>query len=263
MNDSLVIVPTYNEKENIESIIKAIFTLSKPFDILIVDDNSPDGTGEIVKNLRDELCGLENDIGKDIHIIEREGKLGLGTAYICGFKFALEKGYDYIFEMDADFSHDPKDLIKLYHACSEEGSDMAIGSRYVTGVNVVNWPMGRVVMSYFASIFVTFITGIPIKDTTAGFVCFRRKVLETINLDKIKFIGYAFQIEMKFLAWKFGFNINEVPIIFTDRTKGESKMSIGIFKEAFFGVIQMKINSWFRKHHRALVEADGLDRVNA
>ena len=243
MNDSLVIIPTFNEKDNIRLIIDAVVSLSKPFDILIVDDGSPDGTSEIVKEIK--AAGLK---GRTLHLIEREGKLGLGTAYICGFKFAIEKGYDFIFEMDADFSHNPKDLLKLYEACTTGGSDVAVGSRYISGVNVVNWPMGRVIMSYFASIYVRFITGMPVNDTTAGFVCFKRKVLQTIDLEKIKFIGYAFQIEMKFTALKFGFNISEVPIVFTDRTRGKSKMSGSIFKEAFFGVIQMKIDSLFKKY---------------
>ncbi len=243
MNDSLVIIPTYNERENVRLIIDAVFGLNKEFDILIVDDNSPDGTAKIVKD-------LQTDEYKDsgLHLLERQGKLGLGTAYITGFRYAIEKGYDYIFEMDADFSHNPQDLERLYEACATEGADLAIGSRYVSGVNVVNWPMGRVIMSYFASIYVRFITGMPINDTTAGFVCFKRHVLETINLDKIKFIGYAFQIEMKFTAMKYGFHLKEVPIIFTDRTRGKSKMSGSIFKEAFFGVIQMKLDSIFKKY---------------
>jgi dolichol-phosphate mannosyltransferase len=243
VNDSLVIIPTYNEKDNIRLIVDAVVALPKPFDILIVDDGSPDGTGAIVKELQEK-----NIDGRTIHLIERAGKLGLGTAYIQGFKFAIEKGYDFIFEMDADFSHNPKDLIKLYESCAKDGNDVAVGSRYVSGVNVVNWPMGRVIMSYFASIYVRFITGMPVNDTTAGFVCFRRKVLETIDLDHIKFIGYAFQIEMKFTALKFGFKISEVAIVFTDRTRGKSKMSGSIFKEAFFGVIKMKIDSLFKKY---------------
>jgi dolichol-phosphate mannosyltransferase len=243
VNDSLVIIPTYNEKDNIRLIVDAVVALSKPFDILIVDDGSPDGTGAIVKELQEK-----NIDGRTIHLIERAGKLGLGTAYIQGFKFAIEKGYDFIFEMDADFSHNPNDLIKLYESCAKDGNDVAVGSRYVSGVNVVNWPMGRVIMSYFASIYVRFITGMPVNDTTAGFVCFRRKVLETIDLDHIKFVGYAFQIEMKFTALKFGFKINEVAIVFTDRTRGKSKMSGSIFKEAFFGVIKMKIDSLFKKY---------------
>lgn len=244
VNDSLVIIPTFNEKENIEDIISTVFSLEKSFDVLIIDDGSPDGTGNIVRNLIKEVDSSTHQL----HIIEREGKLGLGTAYIEGFKFALKNEYSYVFEMDADFSHNPEDLIKLYDACANNGNDVAIGSRYIKGVNVVNWPIGRVLMSYFASIYVRIITGMNIKDTTAGFVCLSRKVLETIDLDKIKFIGYAFQIEMKFTAYKFGFKIIEVPIIFTDRTRGESKMSKGIFKEAVIGVIQMKVNSWFNKY---------------
>lgn len=240
MNDSIVIIPTYNEKENIEAILTAAFSLSQPFDILIVDDGSPDGTADIVRNLQPHYSGK-------LHILDRSGKQGLGTAYIAGFRYALEHGYDYILEMDADFSHDPKDLVSLRKAC-EAGSHVAIGSRYVTGVNVVNWPMGRVLLSYFASWYVRLITSMPIMDTTAGFVCYQRKVLETIPLDRVRFVGYAFQIEMKFLAWKYGFILKEVPIIFTERTRGQSKMSAGIFKEAFFGVLQMTIQSWFKKY---------------
>jgi len=243
LNDSLVIIPTYNERENVRQIIDTVFSLGKKFDVLIVDDSSPDGTGEIVRELQQRDFG-----GRTLHLMERKGKMGLGTAYIAGFKFAIENEYDYIFEMDADFSHNPRDLERLYNACAMEGSDMAIGSRYVSGVNVVNWPMGRVIMSYFASIYVRFITGMPVNDTTAGFVCFKRHVLEAIDLDKVKFVGYAFQIEMKFLAMKFGFKIREIPIIFTDRTRGKSKMSTSIFKEAFFGVIQMKVDSFFKKY---------------
>ncbi len=250
MNDSLVIIPTYNEKDNIRLIIDAVVALPKTFDILIVDDGSPDGTGEIVKEIQSK--GFDKT---KLHLIEREGKQGLGTAYITGFKFAIDKGYDYIFEMDADFSHNPKDLVRLYEACSVGGNDIAVGSRYISGVNVVNWPMGRVIMSYFASIYVRFITGMPVNDTTAGFVCFRRPVLETIDLDHIKFIGYAFQIEMKFTALKFGFKICEVPIVFTDRTRGKSKMSGSIFKEAFFGVIKMKVDSFFKKYIPASASA--------
>ncbi len=235
MTDSLVIIPTYNEKENIESIIKAVFDLEKKFDVLIIDDGSPDGTADIVKKLQEENPD-------NLFLEEREGKLGLGTAYIHGFKWAIEKGYDYISEMDADFSHNPKDLIRLQTQCAQ-GYDLAIGSRYVNGVAVVNWPMGRILMSYYASAYVRFITGMKIKDTTAGFKCYRKKVLETIDLDSIKFKGYAFQIEMKFRTWKYGFKIVEVPIIFTDRQKGSSKMSGGIFNEAFWGVIRMKIDS--------------------
>lgn len=243
MSDSIIIIPTFNEKENIKAIISAVFALPKAFDILIVDDGSPDGTGHIVKDLQRNVPD-----GHQLHLIERKGKLGLGTAYITGFKYALDKGYDYIFEMDADFSHNPQDLVRLYEACAIEGFDMAVGSRYVSGVNVVNWPMGRVMMSYFASMYVRIITGMQINDTTAGFVCFHKKVLETIDLDNIRFVGYAFQIEMKFTALNHGFRIKEVPIIFTDRTRGKSKMSGSIFKEAFFGVIQMKIQSLFRKY---------------
>lgn len=244
MSNNLVIIPTYNERENIEDIIRAIFLLSTKFDILIIDDNSPDGTAEIVKN-------LQNDYADRLHIIERLGKLGLGTAYIEGFKYALEHQYDYIFEMDADFSHNPLDLLELLKSCSKGEVQLSIGSRYKTGVNVVNWPMGRVLMSYLASKYVRFITGLPVYDATAGFICYHRSVLETIELDKIKFIGYAFQIEMKFTAWKHGFGIEEVPIIFTDRSKGVSKMSKKIFKEAIFGVIQMKIKSWFKKYKQS------------
>jgi dolichol-phosphate mannosyltransferase len=242
VSDSLVIIPTYNEKENIEKIIRKVFSLSYAFDLLIIDDGSPDGTATIVKNLQTEFPG-------QLHLEERSGKLGLGTAYIHGFKWALARNFEYIFEMDADFSHNPDDLIRLREACVH-GADLAIGSRYVKGVNVVNWPMGRVLMSYFASMYVRIITRIDIQDATAGFKCYRRKVLETIPMDKIRFVGYAFQIEMKFTAIKYGFNVVEVPIIFTDRTEGTSKMSTRIFREAFLGVIQMKMNSWFRKYSR-------------
>lgn len=245
MSNAIVIIPTYKERENIRAIIDAVFALPKDFDILIVDDNSPDGTGEIVEDLQ---LVYNTPSETRLHLVKRPGKLGLGTAYITGFKFAIEKGYDFILEMDADFSHDPKDLVNLYLSCSEYGHDVSIGSRYATGVNVVNWPIGRVLLSYFASSYVRLITSLPIRDTTAGFVCYRSVVLETIPLDQIKFVGYAFQIEMKFLAWKFGFKLTEVPIIFTDRTRGESKMSPGIFKEAFFGVLQMTIQSWFKKY---------------
>lgn len=250
MSDSLVIIPTYNEKENIEKIIRKVFSLHHPFEILIIDDGSPDGTAGIVKHLQQDFPGR-------LHIEERKGKLGLGTAYIHGFHWALKHSYQYIFEMDADFSHNPEDLTRLRAAClpvSEfvnGGADVAIGSRYVKGVNVVNWPMGRVLMSYFASMYVRFITRINIQDATAGFKCYRREVLETIPMNKIKFVGYAFQIEMKFTAIKYGFKVVEVPIIFTDRTEGTSKMSTRIFREAFLGVIQMKINSWFRKYNRS------------
>ncbi|MEP5613944.1 MAG: polyprenol monophosphomannose synthase [Cyclobacteriaceae bacterium] len=240
MTKNIVVIPTYNEKENIEAIINEVLRLDPSFDILIVDDNSPDGTGNIVKTAI--AANPER-----IFIIEREGKLGLGTAYISGFQWALKNNYDFICEMDADFSHNPEDLVRLLEKC-REGNDVAIGSRYIRGVNVVNWPMGRVLMSYFASIYVRLVTGMPFKDSTAGFKCYSRKVLETINPDRINFIGYAFQIEMKFNAWKHGFKVIEVPIIFTDRTKGTSKMSSGIFKEAVFGVIEMKIKSLFRKY---------------
>ncbi|QNL47762.1 polyprenol monophosphomannose synthase [Olivibacter sp. SDN3] len=240
MSDSIVIIPTYNEKENIEKIIRKVFSLSFSYHILIIDDGSPDGTASIVKALQKEFNG-------QLFIEERRGKLGLGTAYIHGFKWCLAKDYEYIFEMDADFSHNPKDLIRLRQACVD-GADLSIGSRYIKGVNVVNWPMKRVLMSYFASGYVRLITRTDIRDATAGFVCYKRKVLETIPLNKIKFVGYAFQIEMKFTAIKYGFKVVEVPIIFTDRTEGTSKMSTKIFREAFFGVIQMKINSWFRKY---------------
>lgn len=245
MSNAIVIIPTYNERENIRAIIDAVFALPKDFHILIVDDNSPDGTAAIVADLQQ---GYNTPAETKLHLLQRMGKLGLGTAYITGFHYCLQKGYNYILEMDADFSHDPKDLVRLYLACSEQGSDVSIGSRYATGVNVVNWPIGRVLLSYFASSYVRMITGLPIRDTTAGFVCYHHKVLQTIPLDSIKFVGYAFQIEMKFLTWKYGFKLAEVPIIFTDRTRGESKMSAGIFKEAFFGVLQMTIQSWFKKY---------------
>lgn len=244
MSNALVIIPTYNEAENIQAIIKAVFAQPKDFHLLIVDDGSPDGTADIIKNLQKEL----NTSTEQLHLIQRSGKQGLGTAYITGFKFGLQRGYDYMLEMDADFSHDPKDLNRLYIACSEGGADLSIGSRYVNGVNVVNWPMSRVLLSYFASVYVRFITRMSIQDTTAGFVCYRRKVLETLQLDKIRLVGYGFQIAMKFNTWKYKFKIVEVPIIFTDRTLGQSKMSSGIFKEAFFGVIGLKIGSWFTKY---------------
>lgn len=250
MSGNLVIIPTYNEKENIEAIIAAVFSLPTSFDVLIVDDNSPDGTGNIVEQIIASKQVLNKPYQQNLQIITRKGKLGLGTAYIDGFKFGIDHKYDFIFEMDADFSHNPEDLVKLLEACDQEGYDMAIGSRYVTGVNVVNWPMGRVLMSYVASSYVRLITGMPIRDTTAGFKCYSRRVLETIELDKVKFVGYAFQIEMKFDAWKYGFKIKEIPIIFTDRTKGQSKMSSGIFKEAVFGVMKLKINSWFKNYKR-------------
>lgn len=241
MSDSVIIIPTYNEKENIERMIRTLMALEHSFDVLVVDDGSPDGTAAIVKRMQDEFAGR-------VFIIERSGKLGLGTAYITGFKWALKQGYEYIFEMDADFSHNPDDVPRLYEACAKDGADLSIGSRYVTGVNVVNWPMGRVLMSYFASKYVRMITGLPVYDTTAGFNCYRRKVLETIDLDKIRFKGYAFQIEMKFVTHKCGFSIKEVPVIFVNRVLGVSKMSGGIFSEAFFGVISLKIGSWFKRY---------------
>ncbi len=244
MSDSLVIIPTYNEKENIERIIRKVFSLEKEFHILIIEDNSPDGTAAIVKKLMKEFPDR-------LFIEERKGKLGLGTAYIHGFKWSLKHGYGYTFEMDADFSHNPDDLIRLYNACANEGGDVAIGSRYITGVNVVNWPMGRVLMSYYASAYVRFITRMKIRDTTAGFKCYKRKVLETIDLDQIKFMGYAFQIEMKYVSWKLGFNVVEVPIIFTDRTEGTSKMNTSIFKEAILGVIDLRIRGMFNRIKRA------------
>jgi dolichol-phosphate mannosyltransferase len=240
MNDSLVIIPTYNERENAELIIRKVFSLAKPFDVLIIDDGSPDGTAAVVRALQSEFAGR-------LHLEQRTGKLGLGTAYLHGFRWALARGYDFIFEMDADFSHNPDDLLHLYAACAKEGNDLAIGSRYITGVNVVNWPMDRVLMSWFASAYVRLITGMPIMDATAGFKCYTARVLRTIDLSRIHFVGYAFQIEMKWLTFKYGFRIKEVPIIFTDRTRGASKMSKGIFKEALLGVIQMKVASWFRK----------------
>ncbi|MFM1933494.1 MAG: hypothetical protein RL360_374 [Bacteroidota bacterium] len=255
MNKRIVIIPTFNEIENIEAILLKVLSLDPIFDVLIVDDGSPDGTAQEVQRLQQANEGR-------IHLLERKGKLGLGTAYIEGFKIALAKGYDFIFEMDADFSHNPDDLIRLFKACAtpaelkaekldeaEAGNgDMSIGSRYINGVNVVNWPMSRVLMSYFAGFYVRFITGMKVQDATAGFVCYRRNTLETLPLDQIKFIGYAFQVEMKFTTWKYGFKLVEVPIIFTDRTKGTSKMSANIFKEAIFGVIQMKVNSLFKRY---------------
>jgi len=243
MSDSLIIIPTYNEKENIEKIIRKIFSLEKDFHVLVIEDGSPDGTANIVKELQKEFT-------TNLHIEERSGKLGLGTAYIHGFKWALIRDYQFIFEMDADFSHNPDDLIRLYNACASDGGEVAIGSRYVSGVNIVNWPMTRLLMSFFASKYVKLITRMPIHDATAGFKCYKREVLETIKFNKIQFVGYAFQIEMKFKAWKYGFNVVEVPVIFTDRTEGESKMSSGIFKEAVIGVIQMTVKSWFRKFEK-------------
>ncbi len=240
--DKLVIIPTYNEKENIEAIINAVMNLPLSFHVLVIDDGSPDGTAEIVTRL------MDSPYNGRLHMIQRTGKLGLGTAYITGFKWAIEHKYDYIFEMDADFSHNPDDLLKLYDACANQGADVAIGSRYVSGVNVVNWPMGRVLMSYFASKYVRFVLGVDIHDTTAGFKCYRRQVLETIELDKIRFKGYAFQIEMKYTAYKCGFTIKEVPIIFINRVLGTSKMSGGIFSEALLGVLQLKFNSLTRKY---------------
>lgn len=240
MSSNLVIIPTYNEKENIENIIRAVFSLPITFHVLVIEDGSPDGTAAIVKKMQAEFSS-------QLFMVERKGKLGLGTAYIAGFKWAIDRKYDYIFEMDADFSHNPNDLPKLYNACANQGADVAIGSRYITGVNVVNWPMGRVLMSYLASKYVRFVLGVNISDTTAGFKCYRREVLETIELDKIRFKGYAFQIEMKYTAFECGFTIKEVPIIFINRELGTSKMNSGIFGEAFFGVVQLKINGWFRK----------------
>jgi dolichol-phosphate mannosyltransferase len=244
LSNAIVIIPTYNERENVRLIIEAVLALPREVDILIVDDNSPDGTASIVEELQTKI----NIDATRLHLLKRAGKQGLGTAYIAGFKYALEKGYAFILEMDADFSHDPKDLVRLIEACETESADMAIGSRYVTGVNVVNWPMGRVLLSWFASWYVRLITSMPVFDTTAGFICYRRKVLETIPLDEIKFVGYAFQIELKFKTWKYGFRLKEIPIIFTERTRGQSKMSAGIFKEAFFGVLQLEIGSWFHKY---------------
>jgi Glycosyltransferases involved in cell wall biogenesis len=240
-SDSIVIIPTYNERENIEKIIRAVFELEKTFHILIIEDGSPDGTASIVKKLQEEYP-------ERLFMVERKGKLGLGTAYIAGFKWALTRHYEYVFEMDADFSHNPNDLPRLYAACSTENADLAIGSRYVSGVNVVNWPMGRVLMSYFASKYVQYITGMPIHDTTAGFVCYRRRVLETVKLDNIRFKGYAFQIEMKFTTFKCNFKIKEVPVIFINRELGSSKMNSSIFGEAVFGVIKLKIHSLFHKY---------------
>lgn len=258
MKERLVVIPTYNEIENIEAIIRKVVSLPEPFDILIVDDGSPDGTAQRVRDLQEEFSGHGSTgwsagptMRSRLHLLERRGKLGLGTAYIDGFKWALSRGYQYLFEMDADFSHNPEDLIKLYYACADAGpdrADVAVGSRYIRGVNVVNWPIGRVLMSYFAGVYVRFLTGMSIMDPTAGFVCYRAEVLEVILHNPIKFVGYAFQIEMKFTCWKYGFRIREVPIIFTDRTRGVSKMSSKIFKEAVFGVLQMKISSFFRHY---------------
>lgn len=241
-SDSIVIIPTYNEKENIEKIIRAVLTLEKPFHILVVDDGSPDGTAQIVRRL------MDGEFKGRLFMIERSGKQGLGTAYIAGFKWALQRSYGYIFEMDADFSHNPADLPRLYAACHDEGNDMAIGSRYISGVNVVNWPISRVLMSFFASQYVRFMTGFKVHDTTAGFVCYKRRVLETIPLDEIRFKGYGFQIEMKYTAHKIGFKIKEVPVVFVNRREGVSKMSGGIFSEAFFGVMRLRLDGWFRKY---------------
>ena len=242
--ERLVIIPTYNEKENIEAIITAVMNLPLAFEVLVIDDGSPDGTADIVKGL------MAGKYAGRVHLVERQGKLGLGTAYIAGFKWAIEHKAEYIFEMDADFSHNPQDLLKLYDSCANEGADLAIGSRYVTGVNVVNWPMGRVLMSYYASAYVRIVTGMNVRDTTAGFVCYNRRVLQAIRLDEVEFKGYAFQIEMKFTAYRLGFKIKEVPIIFVNRVLGSSKMNTSIFGEAFFGVIKLKLRSIFGKIHR-------------
>ncbi len=249
-SDSIVIIPTYNECENIEKIVRAVLGLEQSFHILVIDDGSPDGTADIVRRLmQDEFAGR-------LFLVERSGKLGLGTAYIAGFKWALERDYEYVFEMDADFSHDPKDLPRLYAACHDEGYDLSIGSRYVSGVNVVNWPMGRVLMSYFASKYVRIVTGLNIHDTTAGFKCYRRRVLETIDLDAVRFKGYAFQIEMKYTTYKCGGRIKEVPVVFVNRVEGTSKMSGGIFSEAVFGVMQLRLDGWFKKYPQIPHEAD-------
>ena len=242
-SDSVVIIPTYNEKENISNIIHALLKLEHQFDILVIDDNSPDGTAAIVERLIEE-------IPERIHLVKRAGKQGLGTAYIAGFKWALQHDFEYVIEMDADFSHRPEDLVPLYNACANDGADLSVGSRYISGVNVVNWPMGRVLMSYYASAYVRIVTGMPVRDTTAGFVCYRRRVLQTIDLDAVEFKGYAFQIEMKFTAYKLGFVIKEVPIIFVNRVLGTSKMNTSIFGEAFFGVIKLKMRSIFGKFNR-------------
>ena len=240
-SDSVVIIPTYNEKENISNIIHALLKLEHQFDILVIDDNSPDGTAAIVERLIEE-------IPERIHLVKRAGKQGLGTAYIAGFKWALQHDYEYVIEMDADFSHRPEDLVPLYNACAKEGADLSVGSRYISGVNVVNWPMGRVLMSYYASAYVRIVTGMPVRDTTAGFVCYRRRVLQTIDLDAVEFKGYAFQIEMKFTSHKIGFKIKEVPVIFVNRREGVSKMNGGIFGEAFFGVMRLRLDGWFKKY---------------
>ena len=245
-SDSIVIIPTYNEKENMEKIVRAVFSLEKCFHILVIDDGSPDGTADIVKRL------MRDEFADRLFLVERTGKLGLGTAYIAGFKWALERDYEYIFEMDADFSHNPNDLPRLYAACHDEGADVSVGSRYITGVNVVNWPMGRVLMSYFASKYVRFVTGISVNDTTAGFVCYRRRVLQTLEFDKIRFKGYAFQIEMKYTAYRIGFKIKEVSVVFVNRKEGTSKMSGGIFSEALFGVMRLRLDGWFRKYPKIM-----------
>ena len=239
---ALVVIPTYNECENIEAILRKIFSLSERFDVLIIDDGSPDGTAAIVKKLQTEFT-------TQLHLVERKGKLGLGTAYIAGFDWGLAQHYQYICEMDADFSHDPEDLIRLYHTCTREGADLAIGSRYINGISVVNWPIGRVIMSYYASAYVRIVTGMNVQDTTAGFKCYSQKVLSAIPYKTVEFLGYAFQIQMKFLTWKYGFKIVEVPIIFRDRTQGVSKMSTSIFTEAFWGVLMMKVKSYFKSYH--------------
>ena len=244
VHQNLVLIPTYNEKENVERMIRKVFSLKTPFHVLIIDDNSPDGTGRIVDQLIPEFPDR-------LHILKRAGKEGLGKAYLAGFHWALEHNYDYIFEMDCDFSHNPKDLVNLYEACTTQNASLAIGSRYISGINVINWPLGRVLMSYMASVYVRMITGMKIMDTTAGFKCYHRKVLETIDFDNIRLKGYGFQIEMKFKTWKHGFKIVEVPIIFKDRTQGASKMSGGIFNEALWGVLKMKIRSWFTRYHKA------------
>ncbi len=245
---NIVIIPTYRERENIEAIIRAVFSLPVKFDILVIDDNSPDGTADLVKELQKSFSGL--------HLLQRPGKLGLGTAYIEGFSFALEHNYQYVFEMDADFSHNPEDLVRLLKACNDDSADVAIGSRYISGVNVVNWPLSRVLLSYFASSYVRFITGMKIMDTTAGFVCYKRSVLDDLKPHHIRSVGYGFQIEMKFTAWKLGYKIVEVPIIFTDRKSGTSKMSGGIFNEALWGVLRMKIRSYFLRYHKSEPEPE-------
>ncbi len=244
MSEGLVLIPTYNERENAELIIRKVLTLTRAFDVLVIDDGSPDGTAAVVRGLQAEFAGR-------LFLEERPGKQGLGTAYLHGFRWALDRGYGYVFEMDADFSHNPEDLLRLHDACALEGYDLAIGSRYIQGVNVVNWPMSRVLMSYFASWYVRLVTGMPIRDATAGFKCYTARVLRAIDLANVRFVGYAFQIEMKWLAYQLGFRIKEVPIIFTDRTRGTSKMSTGIVQEAFFGVLQMKISSWVSPHKPA------------